>query len=325
MNGNSSIRWTGSLTAPVDGSYQLSVVATGSSTLYLDGTPIIQTAPSTTPQETTVERRPDGRKRARAARRERERRAQRDGQRAGVQARWVPPEGVVAPQALAAADLARNAQAAVVVVRDYSSEGGDRPSLNLPNGQEEVIRQVAAANPHTVVVLTSGAGVETSNWEAGVPAILQAWYGGQEQGNAIANILFGDVNPSGKLPITVPTDEASTPVSSPEQFPGVGLDQQFTEGSSSDTAATRSRHHPAVRLRPWPVVHELRLLEAQDLDGQGQERHRQAAEGARDRAQHRRGRRSGDRAGLRRPPPDPRGADGRQGARRLGAGGSAAG
>ncbi|KQQ93163.1 glycoside hydrolase family 3 [Leifsonia sp. Leaf325] len=230
VNGESSIRWSGSLTAPVDGSYQLSIVATGSSTLYLDGAPIIQTAPSTTPQETTVDV-------DLAAGSVHELRAENVNDAPSAtdngpvfKLGWVPPEGVVAPQAVAAADLARNAQAAVVVVRDYSSEGGDRPNLNLPNGQEEVIRQVAAANPNTIVVVTSGAGVETSTWEAGVPAILQAWYGGQEQGNAIANILFGDVNPSGKLPITVPTDEASTPVSSPEQFPGVGLDQQFSEG-----------------------------------------------------------------------------------------------
>ena len=143
---------------------------------------------------------------------------------------WTTPDGVVAPQALAAADLARSSQAAVVLVRDYSSEGGDKPDLDLPNGQAELIRQVAAANPRTVVVLVAGGAVQTSDWEAGVPAILHSWFGGQEQGNALAGILFGDVNPSGRLPITLPVDEDSTPVSTPEQYPGVGLDQQFSEG-----------------------------------------------------------------------------------------------
>jgi beta-glucosidase len=83
-------------------------------------------------------------------------------------------------------------------------------------------------------VLTTGAVVQTSDWDSAVPALLQAWYGGQDQGTAIARVLFGDVNPSGKLPVTYPVDEATMPVSAPEQFPGggpgAGLDQQFSEG-----------------------------------------------------------------------------------------------
>jgi len=116
------------------------------------------------------------------------------------------------------------------VVRDYSSEGGDRPGLDLPNGQAELIRQVAAANPRTIVVLEVGSVVQTSDWDPGVGAVLHNWFGGQEQGAAIAGILFGDVNPSGRLPVSIPVDEASTPVSDPSQYPGEGLDQQFSEG-----------------------------------------------------------------------------------------------
>ena len=143
---------------------------------------------------------------------------------------WTPPAGVVAPRATTAAAAAAGASAAVVVVRDYSSEGADRPNLDLPNGQAELIRQVAAANPRTIVVMTTGASAKTSEWEASVEAVLQSWYGGQEQGSAIASILFGDVNPSGRLPISMPVDEASTPVSTPDQFPGAGLDQHYSEG-----------------------------------------------------------------------------------------------
>ena len=123
---------------------------------------------------------------------------------------------------------ARAADAAIVVVRDYETEGGsrqaDRPDLNLPKEQDQLIRRVARANPNTVVVITTGGVTKTSNWEEDVPAILQAWYPGQEQGNAIADIVFGDVNPSGKLPATVPNDES--------QIPPIDLDlvAEHTEG-----------------------------------------------------------------------------------------------
>jgi hypothetical protein len=93
----------------------------------------------------------------------------------------------------------------------------DRPDLNLPKEQDQLIRRVARANPNTVVVVTTGGVTKTSNWEEDVPAILHAWYPGQEQGNAIADLLFGDVNPSGKLPATVPADES--------QVPPIDLDQ----------------------------------------------------------------------------------------------------
>lgn len=225
-----SIRWSGTLTAPVDGTYGLAVTTTGTAVVFLDGVPVLTTTPSAGPTTTSVPV-------DLAAGVGRDLRVEYvnngpGGTDAGAvfQLGWTPPEGVVAPQAQAAADLARSSQAAVVVVRDYSTEGGDKPDLDLPNGQVELIRQVAAANPRTIVVLSTGGAVQTSDWEQGVPAILHSWYGGQEQGNALARILFGDVNPSGKLPITMPVDEKSTPVSSPAQFPGEGLDQQFSEG-----------------------------------------------------------------------------------------------
>lgn len=228
-----SVRWTGTLTAPADGTYQFVLTSRGAATVYLDDAPIFATTPSGDPTTSTVDvdlvagethslrveyvnNVPAG--------------PGITGQYPVIKLAWVTPDGVVAPQAAAAAELAGESDVAVVFARDYSSEDSDRANIDLPNGQQELIRQVAAANPRTIVVLTAGAAIQTSDWESGVPAILQAWYGGQEQGNAIASILFGDVNPSGRLPITIPVDDASTPVSSPEQYPGVGLDQQFTEG-----------------------------------------------------------------------------------------------
>ncbi len=104
----------------------------------------------------------------------------------------------------AAIDLARHADAVVLCVgfnRDLEREGDDR-TFNLPFGQEELVREVVKANPHAIVVLTSGGAVDMRAWMDQVPAILQAWYSGQEAGTAIARVLFGDTDPSGKLPIS---------------------------------------------------------------------------------------------------------------------------
>jgi beta-glucosidase len=86
---------------------------------------------------------------------------------------------------------------------DWESEGFDRPDMELPADQVALLQMVAAANPNTVVVLNTGSPV-TMNWLDKVAAVVQAWYPGQECGNAIADVLFGDVNPSGRLPQTFP-------------------------------------------------------------------------------------------------------------------------
>lgn len=101
-----------------------------------------------------------------------------------------------------AADVARSAEAAVVFAgfsARFESEGFDRPDLLLPAEQVRLIKAVAKANPRTVVVLNSGAAVLMEDWVDDVPTLLQTWYPGQEGGHAISQILFGDVNPSGKL------------------------------------------------------------------------------------------------------------------------------
>jgi beta-glucosidase len=83
----------------------------------------------------------------------------------------------------------------------YEGEGHDR-SFDLPDGQVDLIRAVAAVNPHTIVIINSGGGVAWDGWLDKVPGVIQAWYSGQESGRAVAEILFGQVNPSGKLPAT---------------------------------------------------------------------------------------------------------------------------
>jgi beta-glucosidase len=92
----------------------------------------------------------------------------------------------------------------VAVGFDQSSEGESADRMfALPPGQDELIKQIAAVNKNTVVVVTSGGGVDMSAWVDGVPGLLQAWYPGQEGGTALAQLLFGDYSPSGKLPLTM--------------------------------------------------------------------------------------------------------------------------
>ncbi len=88
------------------------------------------------------------------------------------------------------------------------SRGGDRSSLRLPPGDVELIRSVAAANPRTVVVVQAGSAVITTEWVDTVPTVVQAWYGGAEAGPGLADVLTGVVNPSARLPFTVPVAEA---------------------------------------------------------------------------------------------------------------------
>jgi beta-glucosidase len=110
----------------------------------------------------------------------------------------------------AAAAIAKSADVAIVFVHQWESEDMDLDSLALPDHQDTMIATVAAANPHTVVVVESG-GPVTMPWVGKVSAILEAWYAGSAGSDAVANILFGDVNPSAKLPITFPKTEADLP------------------------------------------------------------------------------------------------------------------
>jgi len=124
---------------------------------------------------------------------------------------------MVPPAMQEAAALAARSDVAVVVVRDYRNEHADLPSLTLSNEQDLLVQTVVAANPRTIVVVATG-GPVLLPWLDQVPAVLESWYGGQEVGNALADVLFGDVNPSGKLPVTFPRSDHDTPVSSPEQY-----------------------------------------------------------------------------------------------------------
>jgi beta-glucosidase len=134
-----------------------------------------------------------------------------------------------------AASVARSADVAVVFAGDYETEGSDRFCLTLecPNtngDQDSMIEQVAAANPNTVVVLETGGPVLTP-WRDKVRGLLEAWYPGESGGTAIARVLFGDVDPGGRLPATFPRAEGDIPTAGdPNKYPGVAEQVQYKEG-----------------------------------------------------------------------------------------------
>lgn len=109
-----------------------------------------------------------------------------------------------------AAALAKQADVAIVFAYQWMSEGMDLPNLSLPENQDALISAVADANPRTVVVLETGTAV-TMPWLEKVSGVLEAWYAGSKGADAAANILFGDVDPTAKLPITFPRSEADLP------------------------------------------------------------------------------------------------------------------
>src|ERR1700678_2661379 len=127
--------------------------------------------------------------------------------------------------------IAANTDAVILVVGDNArveSEGFDRKTLDLPPGQDELIAAVVKANHNTVVVFNAGAPVNVSRWVNDVPALVDAWFGGQETGHAVADVLFGDVNPSGKLPFSYVNELKESPVYG--NYPGENLQVKYAEG-----------------------------------------------------------------------------------------------
>ncbi|HEY3914440.1 MAG TPA: glycoside hydrolase family 3 C-terminal domain-containing protein, partial [Verrucomicrobiae bacterium] len=110
------------------------------------------------------------------------------------------------------------------------TEGADRKDLKLPYNQDNLIAKVREANPRTIVVLVAGSPVEMDPWLTNVPAVLLTWYSGMEGGNAIARVLFGDVNPSGKLPCTFPKRLEDPPAHVLHAYPGTSGTVKYEEG-----------------------------------------------------------------------------------------------
>lgn len=121
-----------------------------------------------------------------------------------------------------------NADIAIVCVSTPSGEGTDRTDLNLAPEDELLVSAIMNAQPNTIIVLHNP-GAVVMPWANNAGAILAAWFPGQEMGNALADILFGDVNPSGRLPLTFPVLNTDTPMQTPEQYPGVNGTVTYTE------------------------------------------------------------------------------------------------
>ena len=141
---------------------------------------------------------------------------------------WTPANYTDTNIAQAVA-LAKSSTTAVVFASNYEQEGDDLNDIELSGDQDQLIADVAAANPNTIVVLNTGSAVAMP-WLSQVKGVLEAWYPGQTEGTAIASVLFGNYDPSGHLTVTFPTSLAQVPASTAAQWPGVGGQVQYSEG-----------------------------------------------------------------------------------------------
>jgi beta-glucosidase len=219
-----SIRWTGTLTPAVSGSYRLATTSDDGSQLFLDGQLVVDNSGDHAAQTRLSDPIDLVAGHAYSIRLE----YHEDGGDASVSLGWVAPAGA-AEQFTDAVNAARGANAAVVVVDSDSSEGSDRTTLALPGDQDALIAAVAAANPRTIVVLRAGAPV-LMPWLSQVPAVLDTWYPGQEDGGALAALLTGDAEPSGRLPVSFPRTDTQTPANAPPRYPAVDGNYDYTEG-----------------------------------------------------------------------------------------------
>ncbi|MCB9259963.1 MAG: glycoside hydrolase family 3 C-terminal domain-containing protein [Ignavibacteriales bacterium] len=132
-----------------------------------------------------------------------------------------------------AIEIAKNADVVIIFAglnHHFDNESVDRENMNLPYNQDELIKEVVKVNPNTVVVLISGSPVDITEWVDETPAIIQGWYAGSEAGNVFADVLFGDVNPSGKLPFTFPKKLEDSPAHVFGEYPGENSTVKYKEG-----------------------------------------------------------------------------------------------
>jgi beta-glucosidase len=120
-----------------------------------------------------------------------------------------------------AVEAAKNSDIAIVFAgsnRDYETEASDRRSLKLPFAQEELIKKVVEANPKTILVMVAGAPFDIKDISTKTNALVWSWFNGSEGGNALADVILGNVNPSGKLPWTMPVDIKDSPAHATNSF-----------------------------------------------------------------------------------------------------------
>ncbi|MYS23992.1 beta-glucosidase [Streptomyces sp. DvalAA-14] len=221
-----SARWTGTFTATTAGGYRFSLSAGAVATVSVDGTTILTFTPGAESVQNGLVTLTAGShdfavtyvSPAPAA----GGRAARTSLHLGLQANY---DTLIAQ----AADAAKAADIAVVVVGDVTSEGMDRSTLALPADQDQLISAVAKANPKTVVILNTS-GAVLMPWLSEVRGVIANWYSGQEQGNAVAAMLFGDAEPGGRLTETFPASNDQGPAKTTVEFPGDGVQVYYDEG-----------------------------------------------------------------------------------------------
>jgi beta-glucosidase len=222
----SSGRWTGILRVPESGIYKIRVTNSGVCRLYLDGEPVLEnTAPSSSnPELGIVSKDVHLTLTADQAYNIRVEFARHSHQNFAhwrmAMNLWQDP--ATDNRLEQAVEAAKTCDAVIIFAgmpEYFETEGWDRPDMELPGRQNELIQRVVEANPNTVVVINAGAPVSLP-WQNDIPAILEAFYPGMEGGNAVARILLGEVNPSGKLPVTFPKRLEDTPAYINSTYPG---------------------------------------------------------------------------------------------------------
>ncbi|MCW2772638.1 MAG: hypothetical protein JWN91_964 [Nocardioides sp.] len=225
-----SARYTGTLTAPATGNYRFSLQAGAYVTVYIDDRRAVSFKPTFEPTQNGLIRLTAGAHRIRVVVTpylHQPVTVEAFAVTPGLHLGWQPQEDQLIT---AAAEAARAAHVAVIVASAPASEGWDRSTLALPADQNRLISSVAAANPHTIVVLNTASAV-TMPWLPKVAGVVEVWFPGQTTGTAIAQVLFGDVNPSGKLPVTFPASDRQGPARTKSEYPGDGTNVYYREGT----------------------------------------------------------------------------------------------
>lgn len=208
-----SIRWTGKLKVPASGRYTFGAHADDELAVYIDGEPIVDMKGGTTNalfvEKGNIYLEKDKEYEIKAEYVE-------NAQKAYAKLGWDANLFAKIPETV---EQAKKSDIIIAVVGSYDDENGDRAILNLDDAQEQLIIELSKLNKPMVVVLQSGNVITMRRWIDKVPAVLEAWYPGEEGGNAIVKTLFGDNNPSGKLPITIPKETGQVPLTY-NRFPG---------------------------------------------------------------------------------------------------------
>ncbi|ALR30757.1 beta-1,3-glucosyltransferase [Chryseobacterium sp. IHB B 17019] len=222
---NYSVRWTGKLEAPNSGKYQLGLRGNDGFRLYLNGKLLIDNWEKLSYSTKTVDINFVKGQKSDIVVEFHENRGE-----ANIELIWNYGLNDYQKDCNDALKQAQNVDYIIVTAGIHEGEFQDRSSLSLPGNQEQFIHEVSKLNKPVTVVLVGGSAIKTTNWKDEVGAILDVWYPGEEGGNAVAKVLFGAENPSGKLPITFPVEEGQLPLTYNHHPTGRGNDYHDLSG-----------------------------------------------------------------------------------------------